>query len=283
MAADCLRLNKVDAITLIPPFVEEIARNQKLLDFLSHEVGTVFWGGGDISKNAGEAFSSKFKLFTAAASTEMGFSPTLRHRDQWQSGQWKYMRFHPAMNLKFHHHVDDLFEGRIQRNPNSEYQQPIFRIFQNLQEYRTGDLFSSHPLDSELWQYRGRTDDMQIFLSGSNYHPATLERRIAQHPDVQDALFVGTGRPHAALLLEMRVPHSFELSSDRVQLLEKLWPTIEEANQICPAFAKITKQHVLFVTAEKPMVRSEKKTIQRRATVQLYEEELNELLEPQKT
>jgi acyl-CoA synthetase (AMP-forming)/AMP-acid ligase II len=277
MAADCLRLNKVDAIALIPPFVEEIARNQKLLDFLSHEVEVVFWGGGDISKDAGEAFSSKFKLFTVASSTEMGFSPTLRRRDQWQSDRWKYMRFHPAMNLKFHHHVDDLFEGRIQRNPSSEYQQPIFRMHPNLQEYCTGDLFSSHPLESELWQYRGRTDDMQIFLSGSNYHPATLEQRIAQHPDVQDALFVGTGRPHAALLLEMKVPP--ESSSDRTQLLEKLWPTIEEANQICPAFAKITKPHVLFVTAEKPMVRSGKKTIQRPATVQLYEEELNGLLE----
>lgn len=116
---------------------------------------------------------------------------------------------------------------------------------------------------------------MQIFLSREKYHPTAVEKRIAQHPDVKEVLFVGTGRSHAALLLEMTGPYNRD---ERTQIMERIWPTIEEANRICPVYAKIIPEHVLFVQSEKPMARSGKGTVQRRETMQRYEKELSEIL-----
>ena len=275
MAADCVRHKKIDMITLVPPYMEQMGRDADLLEFLSHKVDTVMWAGGDVSFEAGNAISAKFKLFTAGGSTEMGFYPILRRSGPWLSDQWKFIRFHPVMNMKLQQRSDDLFEGQIQRNSSSGYEQPVFKVFPTLQEYNTGDLFSPHPLDANLWQYRGRADDMQIFSSGEKYHPTAVEKRIAQYPDVKEVLFVGMGRSHAALLLEMTEPYNRD---ERTQIMERIWPTIEEANRVCPVYAKITPERVLFVQPEKPMARSGKGTVQRRATMQRYEKELNELL-----
>lgn len=278
MAANCLRYTKADIITLVPPYVEELGRNREVLEFLSHQVKTVMWAGGDVSLVAGNAISPKLNLFTLSGSTEMGLWPTLRRDGPWLSDRWKFMAFHPAMNMVFHHRSNDLFEGCIRRNATIETEQPIFKLFPMLQEYNTGDLFSPHPNDAQFWQYRGRADDMQVFLSGEKYHPTAVERHIACHPSVQEVLLVGTRRPQAALLLEMGANTPIT-ATDQPEFIETLWPTIEEANQMCPVYAKITKQHILFVDPQKPMARSGKGTVQRSSTVQLYEEELDRLFD----
>ena len=277
MAVDCLNHTTVGIISLVPPYIEELGRNQDVLEYLSHKAVTVMWAGGDVSLAAGNAISSKLKLFTTCGSTEMGLWPSLRRSGPWLSDQWKFMRFHPAMNMAFRHRSDGLFEGCIQKNSNLGYEQPIFKVFPVLREYKTGDLFSPHPSDTQLWEYRGRADDMQIFSSGEKYHPTAVEQRIAQHPDVQEVLLVGTRRIQAALLLEMRANITTETSEQQVKIIEKVWPIVEEANQMCPAYAKVTKNHILFINPLKPMARSGKGTVQRPATVQLYNEELNKL------
>lgn len=48
---------------------------------------------------------------------------------------------------------------------------------------------------------------------------------------------------------------------------------------MCPVYAKITKEHILFVDPHKPMARTGKGSIQRSATVQLYEKELDMLFD----
>lgn len=75
MAADCLQYTNVDIILLLPPYVEELGRNQEILEFLSHEVETIMWPGGDVSLVSGIAISSKLKLLTISGSTEMGLWP----------------------------------------------------------------------------------------------------------------------------------------------------------------------------------------------------------------
>lgn len=80
----------------------------------------------------------------------MKFYPIFRRSGSWLSDQWKFIKFHSAMNMKLQQRFDDFFEGQIQRNFSSEYEQPVFKIFPTLQEYNTGDLFSPHSLDANL-------------------------------------------------------------------------------------------------------------------------------------
>lgn len=276
MAADCAEHAKVDILALTPPAVEEMGANSEMLHRLRDQIEAVMWTAGDVSYTAGEAISAKIKLFTLCGSTETGLWPTVRRCGAWPKDEWKYMRFHAAMNVRLEHRSDGLFEVIIQRNTLFEYQQPVFRLFPMLQEFNTGDLFCPHPTDQYLWQYRGRIDDIQVFLSEQTFHPGIIERYLVLHANAQGALLIGSGRPQAALLLEMREPKHLE-PSERTRAVDEIWPRVEEAMRIVPGHAKVTKEHILFVKPGKPMARSESGTVQRQLTVQRYEEELNEL------
>lgn len=275
MVKECLKYTRATALTLVPPYVEEIGQNPELLEALSAEVECIFWTGGDISLATGNAIAARTKFFTTCGSTEMGMWPTIRPSGEWTREHWKYMRIHPAANLSFRHQSEDLYEAVIVRNSNTDEEQPIFKLFPDLQEFSSGDLFSPHAADAELWQYRGRSDDLQVFGSGEKYHPVVVEQRLASSPIVAEALLVGTRRPQAALLLEMKQGTPLETPQQREEVLLRLWPLVEEVNKMCPTYAKITKDLTLFLSPAKPMPRTAKGTVQRSATMALYEKELD--------
>ena len=81
----------------------------------------------------------------------------------------------------------------------------------------------------------------------------------------------------AALLVELAATKQGLPSSERAQQIEKLWPTIAEANRDAPSHARITKSHILFTTPQKPMMRAGKGTVQRAGTLQAYQDEIEAL------
>jgi hypothetical protein len=282
----CLECTSVDAITLVPPQAEEIGRNTATIRTIASQTNAMLYGGGEISSIAGNAIAEKTKLFTSCGSTEMGLWHSLRLVGKgWESGRWRWMRYHPSQNIHFRLQDtienQNLYEAVIVRNTESiDAEQPIFKIAQytELEEYCSGDLFSPHPEDEELWEYKGRKDDMQVFSSAEKYYPTAMETAIAaSHPDIQQILFVGTGRPQAALLVEMRESVSPLLKQEAA--VERIWIGIEAANKTCPPTARITKQHILFTAEGKPMLRTAKGSVQRKATVEAYQEELDALFE----
>lgn len=100
---------------------------------------------------------------------------------------------------------------------------------------------------------------------------------VSSNPEVEAALVVDTQRFQATLLLKLVNDEKQLWSSDRASLIEKIWPVVDENNKDCLAHARITKSHILFTHSQKPMLRAEKGTIQRAATVNLYEKELDNL------
>lgn len=276
LAAECLEHTEASALAFIPPYVEEVGESVDLLETLSTKVDCIFWAGGVISQATGNAIAAKMKLFTTNGSTEMGMWPTIRPSGHWTREHWNYMRIHPAANMSFRHQSTDMYEAIIVRNSDVEKEQPIFKIYPALQEYNCSDLFSPSTTDTEMWQYRGRSDDLQVFSSGGKYHPVAVEQRLSgSSPDVAQALLVGTGRPQAALLLEMRQGTPLDTAQQREEVLSRLWPLVEEVNRMCPTYAKMTKDLTLILSPGKPMARAAKGTVQRQATVVLYEKELD--------
>ncbi|KAI4196585.1 MAG: hypothetical protein LQ350_006457 [Teloschistes chrysophthalmus] len=267
----------LDAMILVPPHIEEIARDPALLVCLSEGVQRLFWVGGGISAAAGNTVSSKIRLFTTCGSTEMGIWHTLHPSGLWSSVHWNYMHVHPSMQLDFRCRADHLYEAVIKRSPVHEEEQPVFKIFPNLQEYSSGDLFTPRPSESHLWRHYGRADDMLVFASGEKFHPATVESYIGQHPEVEHVLVIGTQCQKAVLLLAMRADVPLKSSGERNEAIARLWPTIMKSNETCPVYAQLTKDHIIFVHPEKLMVKTAKGTIQRSATERLYKEELTQL------
>lgn len=54
-------------------------------------------------------------------------------------------------------------------------------------------------------------------------------------------------------------------------------PLIEEANKTAPAFSRIFKEMILITKRDKPMARAGKGTVQKKATLKVYESEIDAL------
>lgn len=279
LVSDALKHVDADAAVLVPPYMEQIAQSPAMLDFITSNLETIAYGGGDISQAAGDTVTTKIRLFNFNGSTECGLYPLLRPSGRFPAEEWKYIHPHPASGLEFRPQPNGLYEAFVVRNPDFEQEQPVFKIFPHLQEFATKDLFKPHPSKPDLWTYHGRADDIILFKTGMLTNPIAMEQHISRHPKVQGAIMAGTGRSQPSLLIE---PATTSLADDPrshlAELLEELWPVIEQGNQTYQQKdSRIYKSHVIFTDPDKPMQRAGKGTVQRALTLELYRDALDAL------
>ncbi|KAI4091535.1 MAG: hypothetical protein LQ339_008106 [Xanthoria mediterranea] len=242
---DGVRLAKPDAVFLAPPFLEQIAKDPRMLDTIGANAETVVYGGGDVSQSLGDAMASKVQLFNFNGSTETGSFPLLRPSDNFPSQDWKYILPHPAAGLEFRPSAHGLYEVVIVKNRVYEDEQPVFKIFPHFEEFPTKDLFAPHPTKPGLWSYRRRADNTIVFKPGQMCDPVPMEQTVGQHAGVQAVLMVGTGRFQPALLVERTNDPAFSAVSDQ-ELSAQLWPLINEANETYQLGARVARSHIMF-------------------------------------
>ncbi|KAF5870613.1 putative amp-binding enzyme protein [Botrytis fragariae] len=229
------------------------------------------YGGGPLPAEIGNILKLHTHLFAHFGATETGFYALQITGPE----DWEYMKFSPTMGIELRLFTKDLYELCFIRQPELALSQGVFSTFPYLDEYSSKDLFSKHPNKEGLWHFEGRTDDMIICSTGAKINPMGMEGFLNAHPAVEVAIVGGSGRMRGYLLVEARDPPQDE--KERDALIEKLWDTIEKANQNEQIHGKITKELILFTKAEKPMVRAGKGTVLRKLTEELYREELNDL------
>ncbi|KAJ9634513.1 hypothetical protein H2199_008970 [Coniosporium tulheliwenetii] len=139
----------------------------------------------------------------------------------------------------------ELFEPVIVRYREDRRVQPIFKVFPELKEYHTIDLL--------------------VFITGEEFHPLAVDRRIASRPSVEKVMMVRTRRPRTALIVR--------LAKD--EKLEDVWKTIEDVNKASPVYARVERELVLNVEAL--LLKTAKGTMQRKAMGALYMKELDRL------
>lgn len=273
---DGLKHTTASCAAIVPLVAEELSNKTELLNFVSQNLASMFYSGGTISQAIGDKISEKMKFFSIIGTTETGLFPTIYPTDQWPTAEWRYFQFNPEYRFEFQKASEGEYEAVILRHPDTDKEQPVFKVFPATTEYRTGDLYVPHPSKPDLWHYRGRGDDIIVFLTGEKTNPTTMEQTISAHPKVKSVLVLGSMRFQAALLVELEETEVLS-TSQRAQIIEEIWPTIQSANADCPRHAQIKKSHIMFINPAKPMLRSAKGTIQRRPTLQLYEKEIDEL------
>lgn len=110
----------------------------------------------------------------------------------------------------------------------------------------------------------------------TKFNGINIEHIIDRHPDVKACLVAGEGKVKPFVLVQ---PGSFlealHLSSDEV--IERIWPAIEAANKTLIEQAELGKKVVLITREDAPTARLAKGTINRRATLKVYEGEIEEL------
>lgn len=265
-------LGDVNGSCVAPSIIEDIVNTPAQLERLS-KIDLLMFGGGQLSKAAGDEVLKKTLIFSNIGSTEAMTLPT----EPAGGEDWQYYGFSPCLGAEFRHQWEDLYEMVIVRKKEYESSQPIFKTFPDLQEYSMKDVYSQHPTKPGLWRYRGRSDDVIVFSNGEKINPVTMEEIVSRHRDFSAAIVIGNGRFQSSLLVEAKQPPVSSEDSER--LLEDIWPTIQRANEGCPTHGRISRDFIFFTTPEKPLPRAGKGTVQKKRAEKLYQSELDALYE----
>ena len=264
------QLKMIDITVLVPSIIQDLASSKSSLDNLC-QMSAVIYGGGPLPSLTGNHIAARTRLYNFMGSSEMGNVPTATTDQE----DWEYLKFSPKLGFQMRHHSGNLFELVFIRKPHLERFQAVFSTLPNHQEYSSRDLYIEHPTKPDLWKYNGRVDDIMVLTTGEKINPVDMETLIGAHPEVQSVLVVGQARFQTALLVEAREPSL--CSESKKKLVEDIWPTVQEANAQCDSHARISKDLILFTAPEKPFLRAGKGTVQRRLTVDSYEDEINGL------
>ena len=165
----------------------------------------------------------------------------------------------------------------LAREAETEALQGIFTTFPEVSDWATKDLYSKHPSKPHHWLYEGRADDIIIFSNGEKLNPLTIEQSIEAHPEIRSAIVVGVGRFQPGLLLDAR---NQDLDIKRQsQLLERVWPTVQEANNNSVAHGRIDKNLIFFTNYNKQLPRTAKGSVRKKLSLELYTQEIDRLYE----
>ncbi|KAI8627306.1 putative NRPS-like enzyme [Xylariaceae sp. FL1651] len=287
---EALKQAPADIALLVPSVVAELAEDPVSLEYVAANIKLLVYLGGDLPQSIGDRVATKVPLRCQYGSSEVGFAQQL-----WPTElgplDWKYIRFHPCTGAVFEETVDGTYElvfKQHQQGSSSPLSplplletQSIWSIpnQEHLTEFRTRDLWEPHPVVYDAWRWVARTDDIIIFLNGEKTNPVTMEQGVvASNPGLLvGAIVVGAQRFQAALLVEPAPTLKIENTADEAALIERIWPSIEEANSIAPAHARVEKSMVLVGDPKRPLIRAAKGTIQRAASLAQYSAELDNL------
>ncbi|KAK8104507.1 NRPS-like enzyme [Apiospora kogelbergensis] len=279
---DALGHTPADVALLVPSVVAELAQNPDLLSAVARHLELIVYIGGDLPQAVGDIVAAQVPLRCQWGASEVGMPQQLIPAGLDPRRDWKYLRFHPCAGAVFERVTDDdggLYELVIRKQEALSSTQPTFTIRgkEHLAEYRTRDLFAPHPSVPDAWAWRARADDIVVFLNGEKTNPVTMEHHVvARNPGLlAGALVVGTHRFQAALLLEPVAP--VQSTAEQADLIERVWPSIQEANRAAPAHARVEKALVFVADPDRPLVRAGKGTLQRGASATLYQAEINAL------
>ena len=275
---ESLKQAPADVAFLVPSIVQDLAQDPELLYYCSKNLKAIIYCGGDLPQRIGDIVGSKIRLLNQFGASELGLTPAIISRTDRGIEDWKYTQFHPELGLELRQVSDDAYELYAVRDPDKVDQQPTFTIFPTAQEYASRDLFVRHPSKPDLWSWHARADDIIVFLNGEKTNPISMEQHIVSHnADISAALVIGAQRFQIALLIEPINTDKALSTAERAVFIEKIRPTIEEANKDAPAHARLEKSHVLFTQPNKPMLRAGKGTVQRAGTLKAYASEIDAL------
>lgn len=103
--------------------------------------------------------------------------------------------------------------------------------------------------------------------NGEKTNAVPMEQHIvARNPELAGALVVGTRRFQSALLIEPAIfreaGRGALTTAEQAALIERVWPSIQEANIAAPAHACIDKALILVTTPDRPLIRDSNGAVQ---------------------
>ncbi|KAK7033979.1 hypothetical protein VNI00_012606 [Paramarasmius palmivorus] len=138
--------------------------------------------------------------------------------------------------------------------------------------YATKDICERDPTKPHLYRLVGHVDDVLIHSSGEKTVPAPMESIMLRNQHIKSLVVFGHGKAQPGLLVE---PHEHGHSIEEFRNL--VWPAVEAANAIAPAFSWIYKEMIITTSLDRPLPRTAKYTLIRKQALKMYEKDINEL------
>jgi aryl carrier-like protein len=178
---------------------------------------------------------------------------------------WHWFAFHPYSGFDFKEVQPGVFEHWVHRNEHWPLFQGIFYTFPQDDSVNLKDLYIQHPTKPNLWAFSGRSDDVVVLSNGYKISPLDTEALVTTHPAINGCLLIGTGKSQAGLLIELK-----DSSARNNEVFDSIWGTVERANSSTFLKTRLQRDYVAFTEPDKPFIRTDKSTIKRRATLELY-------------
>ncbi|TCD69319.1 putative NRPS-like protein biosynthetic cluster [Steccherinum ochraceum] len=272
------KITGCNGMMVVPTFVEAFAASDEYMAYLK-TLRILLFGGGPLSATAG----AKLEAAGVNAAACYGLTESGPFISVWDEedptklrGDWKWIGFPQDAKCRWVPQGDGSFELHFL---TCKTHQPAVENLADTKGYATSDLLIPHPTKPGLWHVIGRVDDVIILGSGEKIVPLAQESFLSTRPMLQGAVMFGRGRHEPGVLLEPTPEHAFD-PADLVRLAQfrnQVWPYVEEANKLAPAFARIFKEMIIVTDPGKPMGRAGKGTVQRKHTLKNYEKEINQL------
>ncbi|KAL2811224.1 AMP-binding enzyme [Aspergillus granulosus] len=258
--------------TLLPPvLIDALCLSEDGLAALCR-LKFLMYAGAPLAAKSAALLTPHVQLINGVGTTEAGGFFTAMHKHQ---DAWEYLSFAQQPGVTFEPRTSDgLHELVFVRDPDldsgSDDLPQVFLVYPELTRFETKDLWRPHPVYKDLWKIVGRTDDYVVMSHGDGLHASSLEPEIAAHPAVKAALISGHGRAKPALIVEL-VPgtQGFEVQS--------LKPYIDKVNAQCHECVRLDMERVIVASEEKPFKYTDKGSVIRMQTSQLYEEDIEAL------
>ncbi|OAA59696.1 Chloramphenicol acetyltransferase-like domain protein [Niveomyces insectorum RCEF 264] len=251
---------KIDIWSMIPSLVDELGEAPDILPKLASSK-FICASGGPVSPISGSKVNSFVRVLNLTGTTEGLFIGNL-----WVPREdWFYFAFHPYSGFEFKEVEPGIYEHWVHRNEHAPLFQGIFHTFPDEKSINLKDLYVKHPTKANFWSYHGRNDDIVVLSNGYKISPLDTEALVTTHPAIEGCLMIGSGKPQAGLLIELKDP-----SSGSDELFESIWATVEKANALSLHKNQLLKDYIAFSEPNKPFIRTDKRTVKRRATLALY-------------
>ncbi|CAG7559788.1 unnamed protein product [Fusarium equiseti] len=251
---------KIDIWSMVPSLADELGENPDVLAKFEPSK-FICASGGPVSPAIVSKVNKVVRVLNLTGTTEGLFIGNL-----WVPREdWHWFAFHPYSGFEFKEVQPGIFEHWVHRNEHWELFQGIFHTFPNLDSVNLKDLYMKHPTNPNLWAFTGRSDDVVVLSNSYKISPLDTEALVTTHHAIEGCLLIGSGKPQAGLLIELK-----DSSERNNELFDSIWAMVERANNSTFQKTRIRREYIAFAEADKPFIRTDKATIKRRATLELY-------------
>ncbi|KDQ07667.1 hypothetical protein BOTBODRAFT_166803 [Botryobasidium botryosum FD-172 SS1] len=238
----------------------------------------VMFGGAPMNPEIGDTLvASGVRLQNLYGATEIGSACMIIPAEA-PGDEWNYITLSPAQTPYFQPQEDRTFELFL-------YPSELISILLVNTEvdgrpaYATNDIVLRHPTKPQKFKVVRRADDQIMLSTGEKTNPGPIEATIQKHPMVKKAVVFGRGKMQNGVLIEPTSGNGIDptdveaLSSFR----NAIWESVEGANTVAPSHSRIFKEMILVTSPSKPMAYTDKGSLKKQISINLYSAEIEAL------